>query len=100
MILDTSTKPRFLSRLSLRTTIIVPYTVIIALAIGAVIWLSLRSGQGAVADLSSQLRREVTARVHQHLKAHMDIPPQVNQQNLYAYQTGALNLNDFETLGN
>jgi hypothetical protein len=38
-----TTNPHLLGRLSLRTALIVPYTVIITLTIAAVIWLSLRA---------------------------------------------------------
>ena len=63
-------------------------------------YLSFRNGQQAVNNLATQLRLEVTARIHQHLDTYLAVPQQINQLNLDAIELGLLNLNDFQTTGN
>jgi PAS domain S-box-containing protein len=91
--------PKNMRRLALRFVLIVPFVLQIAVAVSLTGYFSLRNSQKSINNLTSQLRREITNRVEQHLNGYLSTPHQVNQINLRAYNLGLLNLNNFEQTG-
>ncbi|RKZ44952.1 MAG: guanylate cyclase, partial [Gammaproteobacteria bacterium] len=92
----------FFSKLSrkipLRLVIIVPFVIEIFAVVGVTGWLSFRNGQEAVDDLASQLRSEITTRIHQHLETHTTMLHRINQINVDAIHLGRLKLEDMQAL--
>jgi PAS domain S-box-containing protein len=86
-------------RLSLRFVLVVPFVLQISIAVGLTGYLSLRNGQRAVNQVATQLRREISDRVSQHLDNYLATPNQINQINAQAFQLGMLDLNNFERTG-
>jgi len=78
-------------KIPLRVILIVPFVVQIVGAVGLVGYLSFKNGQQAVNDLASQLRREVSERVHDQVQNYVEVPQQVNQFNAHAIQLKLLN---------
>jgi adenylate cyclase len=76
----------------LRTTLVLPFVLQIALAVGAVTYLSFRSGQRAVSDLSTQLRSEITARIDSELNKYLNSPHDFNRLNGAAFAEGSFDL--------
>ncbi|RKZ49634.1 MAG: hybrid sensor histidine kinase/response regulator [Candidatus Parabeggiatoa sp. nov. 3] len=83
---------------SLRTVLIIAFVSQVFAAVGLTGWLSFYNGQQAVDDLASQLRSEMTARIHQHLQTYMAMPHLVNQINVDAIHLGHLELTDIGKL--
>jgi PAS domain S-box-containing protein len=67
--------------------------------VGLVGYLSYRSGQQAVERLANELIDEQGKRINQHLNSYLGKAQEINQANLVAYESGILNLNDFDSLG-
>ncbi|NER78801.1 MAG: PAS domain S-box protein [Leptolyngbya sp. SIO1D8] len=70
-----------LRKFRLRTTLVVPFVLQIAAAVGVVGFISFQAGRTAVNDLASQLRNEVTNRIQQKLTHYLDTPSLINQLN-------------------
>jgi signal transduction histidine kinase/ActR/RegA family two-component response regulator len=87
------------NKASLRFLLIVSFVLQVILAVGLTGYLSWRNKQQATDDLASQLQKEVSARIDQHLDSYLGVPHQINQVNEYAIRIGALQLNNFEKLG-
>ncbi len=85
-------------KLPLRLVLVVPFVVQICAAVGLTGWLSLRNGEKAVNDLATQLRREITTRIEQHLKSYLSTPHLVNEINLNASHLRLLNIEKLPTL--
>lgn len=60
-------RPSLARGLPLRSLLVLPFALQIFAAVGLTGWLSIRNGQRAVNDVISQLRSEVTTRIHQQL---------------------------------
>nr|WP_322665062.1 ATP-binding protein [Dendronalium sp. ChiSLP03b] len=90
---------KFSSSLPLRLVLIVPFVLQIFAAVGLTGYLSLRNGQKAVNNLASQLRREVSDRVDQHLDSYLSTARHLAQSNGDAMDLGLLKPEDFEHLG-
>lgn len=69
----------------LRNILVVPFVLQIVAAVGCVGYLSYRNGEQVVNDIVSQLRREVSARVYEHVQTYLEAPPLVNQLNRDAF---------------
>ena len=69
---------KYFRKIPLRLVFIVPFVLQISVAVGLTGWLSLRNGQKAVNDVTSQLRNEVTARIQQRLDSYVETPHLVN----------------------
>ncbi len=82
----------------LRLVLVVPFILQIFAAVGLTGYLSLRNGEKAVNDVTTQLRREITARIVQHLDTHLATPDLINQANADSLSLGLLNLGDFSLL--
>ncbi|WP_204154493.1 EAL domain-containing protein [Leptolyngbya sp. CCY15150] len=91
--------PWFNRSISLRLLLVLPFVLQIAIAVGLTGWLSFRSGEQAVEDLSGQLRGEVGARIRQHLDAELMIAHQLNRINLDLLQSDRLDGEDLPDLG-
>ncbi len=68
-----------LQRIPLRWVLIVPFLLQVAAAVSLTGWLSLRSGRVAVQALASQLHRETSDRIEQHLNEYLAAPRIVTQ---------------------
>ena len=99
MFYNQGLKSRKRHKLSLRLILIVPFVLQISAAVGLTGYLSVRNGQKAVNDLAGRMRKEVSARIHQHLDSYMKIPHKVVQVNSDAIDIGLLNLQEKEKLG-
>lgn len=64
---------------------------------GMVAFLAFQNGRTSVADLSGQLRGELTKRVQQELKLYFEIPHKVNQLNASAYRRGEIDVQNATT---
>lgn len=74
--------------------LIVPFLIQIFAAVGLTGWFSLRNGQTAVEQVTTQLRNELTARIEQHLETYLQTPHLINQINTQAIASGQLDIND------
>lgn len=82
----------------LRIILVVPFVLQILGAVGLVGWLSLRNGQQAINDVTTQLRSEISARIQQHLHDYLATPLLINQLNADAIRLGQLNVANLKTL--
>lgn len=87
------------AKISLRTLLVVLFAIQIFVAVGLTGYLSYINGQKAVDDLASQLQAELTSRIHQHLKAYLQIPHLINENHYNATRLGLLDIHDPITLG-
>ena len=85
-------------RVSIQTLVVTSFVVQIAAAVGLTAWLSLRNGEKAVTDLSTQLRSEITARVQQRLNDYLNDPHLINQINIDSVRLGQLDFQDITRL--
>lgn len=82
----------------LRLVLIVPFVLQIFTAVGLTGYLSLRNGQKAVNDVSSQLRQEMSDRINLQVLTYLEKPYVVGQTIVAAAQEGQLDLNDVTKL--
>ena len=87
----TTHKVQQIKRFHLRTTLIVPFMLQVATAVGLVGYLSFKNGQIAVNHLANQLQSQIQERVSERLDAYLATPHQVNAINLEAIELGLLN---------
>ena len=88
-------------RISLRLVLVIPFILQIFAAVGLTGWFSLRNGQQAVNDVTSQLRNEVSARIYQHLDTYLETPFLVNAMSVEAIRRFSLwNPNDMSQMRN
>lgn len=85
-------------KVPLRLLLVVPFVLQIFAVVGVTGWLSLRSGQKAVQEVTTQLHREITQRLEQHLNSYLKVPQIANHLNADAITLGLLNINDLPTL--
>ncbi len=86
------------SKFRLRTTLVVPFVLQIATAVGLVGYLSFRNGQRAVDDLANQLIEQTGARIEQHVLDYLRKPQTILQMVHAGLQSGNLDLNDLDGL--
>ncbi|WP_293126894.1 adenylate/guanylate cyclase domain-containing protein [Okeania sp. SIO1I7] len=86
------------SHIPLRAILIVPFVVQIFGAVGLTGWLSLRNGQQAVNEVTTQLRNEVSTHIQERLKDYLEAPKVIAQINWDAINLGHLNLQDTASL--
>ncbi|MDY7021488.1 MAG: PAS domain S-box protein [Cyanobacteriota bacterium] len=75
---------RVSQKLSLQVVLLVPFFLLITGTVGLVGYLSFRNGQATVRNLASQLRSELTERIHQELHEYFSSPHDINQLNATA----------------
>ncbi|MEM1172024.1 MAG: adenylate/guanylate cyclase domain-containing protein [Cyanobacteria bacterium P01_H01_bin.35] len=85
-------------RIPLRAILIVPFVVLIFGAVGLTGWLSLRNGQQAVNEVTTQLRNEVSTRIQEKLKNYLEAPRVIAQINQNAINLGHLDIQDTASL--
>ncbi|MEM1366681.1 MAG: SpoIIE family protein phosphatase [Cyanobacteria bacterium P01_H01_bin.15] len=85
-------------RLRLRTTLVVPFLLQIAAAVGLVGYLSFRAGQRAVNDLGHQLTQATSTRIDEHVITYLDQAQNILRLNSASVKSGNLNLDDFVKL--
>ncbi|MGL6338549.1 MAG: ATP-binding protein [Waterburya sp.] len=83
----------------LRLILVVPFVLQIFAAVGLTGYLSLRNGQKAVNELATQLQKNVSDRVDQHLDSYLGIPHQINQLNARAINLGLIDTKDLRNFG-
>ncbi|HEY9735119.1 MAG TPA: EAL domain-containing protein [Trichocoleus sp.] len=76
-----------------------PFVLQIGAAVGLTGWLSIRNGQQAVNEVSGQLRREISARIEQHLDSQLATSHQINQINLELMKNDLLSDRNLNQLG-
>ncbi|HIK17678.1 MAG TPA: diguanylate cyclase [Leptolyngbyaceae cyanobacterium M33_DOE_097] len=86
-------------KIPLRFVLIVPFVLQILGAVGLVGYLSYRSGQYSVEKLADELMIETSNRIQQHLDSYLGKVQEINRTNVDAFESGILDLNDFNTLG-
>ncbi|MEO0852581.1 MAG: hypothetical protein AAFY15_03655, partial [Cyanobacteria bacterium J06648_11] len=74
--------------------IVVPITV----SLGVTGWLTIRNSRRVVEGLANQLIEEVSARVEQRLEDHLNIPQQINQVTVNAFENGLLSIDNPEEI--
>ena len=72
----------------IRRVLIVPFVVQLCATAGIIGYLSFRTGQKAVQDITSQLRTEVSARIQRELQSYFEIPHEINRLNSAALLEG------------
>ncbi|NJL47458.1 MAG: hypothetical protein HC929_08135 [Leptolyngbyaceae cyanobacterium SM2_5_2] len=82
----------------LRTTLMIPFALQILAAVGLVGFVAFRSGQRSVSNLSTALRSELAARIHQSLESYLLSPHDINQLNAAAFLEGDLNFENPQNL--
>jgi signal transduction histidine kinase/CheY-like chemotaxis protein len=88
-----------LYKFPLRSILVIPFVLQIFAAVGLTGYLSVKNGQKAVNNLSSQLRNEVSQRIDQHLDSYMATPHKVVQNDWDTIELGLLDLEDTKALG-
>jgi signal transduction histidine kinase/FixJ family two-component response regulator len=91
-------KPHPAKTLPLRLVLVVPFVLQIFATVGLTGCLSLRNGQKAVNDVSSQLRQEISDRLNLQVMAYLEKPYIVGQTIVAAGQEGQLDLTDVTKL--
>jgi len=83
---------QFISRVPLRTVLIVPFVAQIVGSVALTGYLSFRNGQETVNGLADRLMQEVGDRVLQNLNSFLTVPHQVNQTNIAALELKQLDV--------
>ncbi|MBD2567700.1 PAS domain S-box protein [Anabaena lutea] len=86
--------------LPLRTLLIVPFVLQTVGVVTLVSYFSYRSGEEAVEKLADQLMMEVSDSIELHLNSYLGKAQEINRTNVDAFESGILDLNDFNALGN
>ncbi len=84
-------------KVSLSTTLVVPFVLQIVAAVGLVGYLSFRNGQEAVNQLAGQLQQEIGFRVKTGVLHYLEAPSLVNKTNEDAAELGVINFNNLES---
>ncbi|HEY9667403.1 MAG TPA: PAS domain-containing protein, partial [Coleofasciculaceae cyanobacterium] len=85
-------------KVPLRLLLVVPFILQIFAVVGVTGLISLRNGQKAVQEVTTQLHREITQRLQQHLNSYLQVPQIANQLNADAISLGLLDIQDLPTL--
>ena len=83
---------------NLKLILTIPFCLQIFAIVGTVGYLSLRSGQKAVNDISNQLLTEISFRVEEKLTNYTSLISFLNRSNAQAIQLGELELNNYQSL--
>lgn len=98
MTVKTSQPKKQFSRLTLRWVLIVPFVVQIVTAVGVIGYLSYRTGQNTLNNLTDKLLIETTDRTLEYLDNYLGQAEHINQINSEAFRTGIINSNDIADL--
>lgn len=91
---------RTIGNISLRTILVVPFLLQVALTVGLVGYFSFRNSEAAVQDLAFQLRNELTARIDQQLQAYISAPHSINKLNVDGLSQGQIDFDNGENINN
>lgn len=83
---------------SLNTVLLIPFVILIILAVSLIGYISYRNGQQAVNEVALQLRNEVNAGIHGHLESFVQTPHEINAFNAMLMSRGVLPTKDQEQL--
>jgi len=79
--------------------LVIPFVLQVSAAVGLIGYLSVRNGQQAVNDLASQLRGEVSDRIHQHLDSYLNTGRNLAEINGGAMDMGLLDPDNPQQIG-
>jgi len=85
-------------QLPLRLILVVPFFLQIVAAVGLTAWLSLRNGQKALNEATSELRTEISDRVRSQLMNLLETPHQINQANYDLIRLGVFELDNLKMM--
>ncbi len=80
----------FCKYVPLRSLLVIPFILQIAVALGLTGWFSLLNGQRAVRQVTLQLRDEVSSRIKQNLEDYLEAPRIIAQVNTNSIELGQL----------
>jgi HAMP domain-containing protein len=84
---------------SLRRLLVIPFAIQIFAAVGLTGYFSMRNGEEAVRELSSELREKISSNVTQNLDSYLAVPHQINRINAKAIAEGTIDLKNRQRLG-
>lgn len=84
---------------SLQSMIIVPFLAQIIAAVISVGYLSYRSGQESIEEMTNYLMEEISDRIEEHLDNYLQNAQHINQINLNAIENGLIDIENFEDIG-
>ncbi|MBD2204150.1 response regulator [Calothrix sp. FACHB-1219] len=87
-----------LSKVPIRTILIVPFVIQICVTVGLVGYFSFRNGQRTVNDLVIKLQNEVNSKVFLHLDSYLKDPVKLNQINADLIKSGVLDYQNSDKL--
>ncbi len=87
-----------MGKMPLRTTLVVPFVLQIAIAVGLVSYFSYRNSQQAIDDLASQLSNKVTGQINEHLQHYLEKPHLLHGVIASAFRNGNLRPDNFAAL--
>ncbi|NEQ78301.1 MAG: HAMP domain-containing protein, partial [Okeania sp. SIO2C9] len=85
-------------RIPIRTVLIVPFIIQLLATVGLVGYLSYRSGQQAVQNLSERLMTEVAERVNLYIQQNLQTAMQINKMNIEAVRSETLDLKNLKEI--
>jgi len=88
---------RFLHKIPLRVTLVVPFILQLMIVAGLIVFLSWQSSSRAVKEVASQLREEITAKVSGHLSNFLSQPHLANRLTSNALLSGNLKVDALTT---
>ncbi|TAF07615.1 MAG: response regulator [Nostocales cyanobacterium] len=83
-------------KIPLKLLLVLPFVLLIAIAVGVTGYLSFTSGQEAVANLAVQVIERTDKQVKSRLDQYLSTPHLINQLNLNAVKLGQLNIKDLD----
>lgn len=86
-------------KIPLHLWIIIPFVLQVVGIVGLVGYFSYRSGEKSVQQLVDRLAIVLNGKVETHLNDYLNRAQAVNQMNVKALESGTIDLNDFEKLG-
>ncbi|MEM7035272.1 MAG: cache domain-containing protein, partial [Chloroflexota bacterium] len=87
-----------IGRIPIRVILIIPFVIQILIIVGLIGYLSLRSGQQAVNNVTTQLVSKSITGINLRVLNYLNTPHLFHQVNAAAVQSGDLDLNDFPQL--
>ncbi len=88
----------FAGKVSLRTMLLLPFVILMVLAVGATGYLAFQGGQTSVNDVTAQLSAEIVARIELRLDGYLQQPHLINQLNAVAMTENGVNPDDLDHL--
>lgn len=86
------TPGKMLNNVSLQKVLLIPFVTLTILAVALVGYISYRSGQESVNNVTLELRSEINARIEEHLQTIMGVPHRINKANAGAIRRGSVEL--------